>query len=472
MNKLKQIPFKTGFLFLFIGTLGLMAQKETKRYSETFGVNDATVLELDTSHTDIEFETWTKKQVSIEAEISLEGATAEETEIYFKNDPITIMGNSKKITVRTPWGNNWLVGGPIVDMENVIVEVPEIESFHVEIPEIESLIVEIPEMPEIPPFPNVPFPNFDYEVYEREGEDYLKEWQENFRAHFDEDYKKRLEEWGNLFKERAKQRKERSEKRIKEREKAREERIKVMIASKEARRAAREVQINNRIHRNGDSLHVAPHVFYFNNQGTPRNYKVKKTIKIKMPKGTKLQMNVRHGEVKLAEHAQNINATLAHAQLWAGTIDGDGTHIRAQYSPVYVKRWKYGQLQAEYSDKVNLEEVLSLRLSATSSDIAIDRILESAFIKNDLGPLYINAVSKNFKNLDISVQNGELRCNLPDAPFTLSINGTNSKISAPDKLHLERTKNMNTEIIKGYHEDNRASQSVVIHSKFSTVELH
>ncbi|MEO1012374.1 MAG: hypothetical protein AAFX53_13790 [Bacteroidota bacterium] len=303
-----------------------------------------------------------------------------------------------------------------------------------------------------------------------------------------------MRRWRKRAEERRKEWQERNAIRIQKREQARAERIEKMAVAKEAgrdikehARAAREVAQEARraalkahrhnvfVHQKGsfatDSVPNAPNIFYFNNNGEHKNYKVKKTIRIKMPKNMRIQMNVRHGEVKLAELAKNVNATLAHAHLWAGTIEGDLTNIRAQYSPVHVKRWNYGQLQTEYSENVDLQEVLSLKLSATSSDISIDRILQSAFIKNDLGPLYINTVSKNFKELDVSLQNAEFTCNLPETAFNVYVNGTNSQIHSSDQLVLERTKNLNTEVIKGYHLSDNALRSIVIHSQFSKVVL-
>ena len=150
-----------------------------------------------------------------------------------------------------------------------------------------------------------------------------------------------------------------------------------------------------------------------------------------MPKSVKIKMNVRHGEVKLAENAKNINAKLSYATLLASTIDGDATIISASYSPVSVQQWNYGQLQTSYSDRVDLKEVLNLRLSATSSDVVIDRLIKTAYIKNDLGPLRINSIGKDFKALDVSLQNAELDCELPSSSFTIYVNGISSKFTAP-----------------------------------------
>ena len=104
-----------------------------------------------------------------------------------------------------------------------------------------------------------------------------------------------------------------------------------------------------------------------------------------MPKSTKLKMNVRHGEVKLAENTTNLKATLSYARLQATNIDGERTNIVASYSPVSVQTWGNGSLNTNYSDKIALKEVKFLNLSANSSDVTIERLINTASIKNNLG---------------------------------------------------------------------------------------
>jgi hypothetical protein len=198
---------------------------------------------------------------------------------------------------------------------------------------------------------------------------------------------------------------------------------------------------------------------------------VKKTIKIKMPKSATLKMNVRHGEVKLASTTKNINATLSYARLLATTIDGDKTHIVASYSPVSVQSWDNGSLNANFSESIALKDVKLLRLSANSSEVTIDRLLNTAHIVNNLGAVSIKAVSKDFKDLNISVQNGELNFELPLSPYTIYVNGTSSKLSSPPYLVWEKTRNENNTIHQSYHLNKNTNRSIVINSKYSDVVL-
>ena len=221
-----------------------------------------------------------------------------------------------------------------------------------------------------------------------------------------------------------------------------------------------------------DSLRVhRPGIFYLSTDGKNKNYKVKKKIKIKMPKSIRLQLNVRHGEVKLAEHTKNINATLSYSRLQAATIDGDKTTIVASYSPVSVQNWNYGQLRTDYSDGVWLREVKNLHLNANSSNVTIDKILKSVYVQNDLGALTIKAVDSNFKDLDITVQNGEVFCNLPSTSYTIYLDGTHSKLTTPASLVLDRSKNQYQVIHKGYYKDKASANAIVITSKYSDVVL-
>lgn len=234
--------------------------------------------------------------------------------------------------------------------------------------------------------------------------------------------------------------------------------------------------------RKGDTVRIdtlrhfystTPNVYYFSSdkKGVTEKVKVKKYIKIKMPKSATLKMNVRHGEVKLAENTKNINATLAYSGLFAATIDGDKTQINASYSPVTVERWNYGNLKVSYADNVKLNQVNHLKLSSTSSDVTIDNLLKNIYVENNFGALKIKAVNSNFTTIDVSMKNGELLCKLPETPFTILVNGENSKLTSPSSLTLTKTQNNDIVLCKGYNVAKSADKSITINSKYSDVIL-
>ena len=476
MNRSKRIVSRQ--LIIALGVLastGLFAQKESKTFQERFIVAEDAVLDVNTSYADIEFETWDKDEVAITATITLEGATKEEAEAYFKNSPIEILGNSHKVTVTSRSGNSrFFINRDSIfnfDISEMDFEMPEIASFVISGPQIAPF-------PEMPPLPQTEAFDFDYEAYEKDGEKYMKKWQKNFEKSFDKEHQKRLEAWAARMEERSEQwgermaqQEERRARQLEERAQILEQRIAQQEQKREERRAKQE-EIRHMIHASRDSIRLAPNTFYFATDGEQKKYKIKKNINIKLPKATRIKMDVRHGEVKLAANTKNLNANLSHSSLLAFTIEGLDTQVSAAYSPVSVQRWNYGQLSTSYSDQVTLAEVVQLQLQATSSEVNIDKLLKSAFIKNNFGALHIAELGSNFKELDISLKNGELDVQLPKVATDVYIKGNASELTVPASLSLAHTKNGNTTIDKGFHLKAGSGKSIMITSDYSDMVIH
>ncbi len=482
---MKLMRFKLITMIVSLMAVGVHGQKQSKTFNEVFNVNSETVLDINTSNTDIEFETWDKDQIAIAATIELDGATAEEASEYFKDAEIVIVGNSKKVEVKTGTENKWLFTQSMGGLHDLNIEIPD---FHFEMPDI-------PEMPEIHieqmhidlsdmPMPPVPAVEFDYEAYKKDGEKYLKKWQKKFDKGFDKEYQKKMEAWSakmdvkrEAMEKRREEMEQRREEMMEKRLEAQESRIEAQAEAMEKRAEAMEQRAEEmarqreKLFEEREDHKNNSNIFYYSSDGENKKYKIKKTIKIKMPKGTKIFMNVRHGEVKLAGNTKNINARLSYSTLLAATIDGDQTTIKTSYSPVSVQKWNYGLLQADYSENVALDEVLNLRLSTTSSDVTINKLLESVIINNKMGPIKINSVSKNFKEIDISLQNAELTCVLPETAFNIEVNGTMSELTTPATLKLDRTKHNNATVHTGYNLNGKSDKSILINSKYSEVVL-
>lgn len=460
----------------FLGsTCFSIAQKQTKTYTESFNVGKDAVLEINTSYSDIEFETWNQDKVMVTATFELEGATEEEAKEYYASTPVEIMGNSRKVSITSKSQRMGLFPGREFnfDMGDFDMDIPEVSAFMVEMPEIGPL----PEMVEMPPLPMTKAFRFDYDAYKKDGEVYMKKWQKNFEKSFDKKHQKRLEEWGEKMEKRAEKLQQHLEEPSQQME-ANEKKRSELLGKREKVLLNRSTVLDSLLVKKDSlrnfllrtvSIKSGPTIFYSSTNGEKKKYKVKKVIKIKMPKGMRIQMNVRHGEVKLAENVKNLNATLSHASLQASTIDGNETKVSASYTPVSVQTWNHGQLYANYSRNVSLAKVMNLQLSATSSDVTIDEISGKAFIKSDFGPLVIKSVGNSFEELDLSLKNGELRLSLPNSPAAMYVKGTNSDLSTPAGLLLATTTNGNTTIHKGNHMNNKGSATIHITSEYSDI---
>jgi len=471
-------------LILFSGLLAVLAgftcqaQEKSKTYKETYNVDKDTELNINTSYADIEFVTWDKDQVEITAIVELDGVPDEDAKSYFDQDLVKIMGNSKEIEVSTEGA------GPYAfDFRSIDINIPEIPSVahimeNIDIPEMPEIAV-LPELAIMPPLPPIPHMDFDYDAYRKDGDKYMKEWKKKFDKNFDEDYKKHFEEWSKEMKEMAKAREEQMAELKKQREEMRIDRERMRQEMREELQTQREELRNQREEarrqqmEEARAVRISPNVFYFSSDGKNKEYKVKKHIIIKMPKYLKLNLNVRHGEVKLAANTRNINASLSYASLLASTIDGDKTEIRASYTPVVVQRWNYGTLRTNYSDDVSLKEVKELKLNSVSSNVVIGNLTSKASMTNNFGNLSINSVSDGFHTLDISVENGELDCKLPATSFVISVNETTSGsgFKYPQALKLQSSKSHGSNLYKGYHINNTEGKSINIRSKYSEVVL-
>ncbi len=488
MNKLFKIAPKQ--LITVLGacvlTFGLSAQKTSKTYTEKFTVSKDAVLDVNTSYADIEFETWDKDIVEVVALIELEGATDEEAEAYFQRMPIEIMGNSQGVKVSSKSKQKGLFPGghpnfnldfnlTELDLSNLVMDMQDIAPF--------------PELMVMPPLPMTKAFKFDYKAYKKDGEVYMKKWQKDFEKSFDKEHQKELEEWGEKMEKRAEELQKRTEKReklkvkrLEKRTEALEEQREVLEEQRFALSEEREKLHSQRMRLTTadsthffsfrtDSIRTGPNTFYFLSEGENKNYKIKKTIKIRLPKSTRIKMDVRHGEVKLAENAKNLNATLSHSSLWASTIDGNETNISVSYSPISVQKWHHGQLKANYSKNVSLAEVVNLQLIAKSSNVTIDKLLGKAFLKNDFGPIVISSLGASFEELDVSLKNAELSVDLSNRPARLYIKGTGSELVTPKGLLLTTTKNGNTSIHKGNYINKTGTTSIIITSDYSDVVL-
>jgi len=239
---MKLMQFKLITLIMALTMVGAYGQKQSKTYNEVFNVNAKTVLDIDTNNTDIEFETWDKEQIAIEAIVEIEGATGEEAEHYFERGAIEIVGNSEKIKVSSGKSYSWSFNHTMDVLNDIDIEIP---NFHFEMPElpempeIEEFHIEMADIPPVPPVPNV---DFDYEAYEKEGEKYLKRWQKKFQKGFDKDYQRKMEEWSAKMEVKRAAAEKRLEKMEVKRERMMEKRMEAQERRLESQEKRREVQ--------------------------------------------------------------------------------------------------------------------------------------------------------------------------------------------------------------------------------------
>lgn len=479
--------FKLTILNFLVFSVVAFAQKETKNFTETFKVNSDVEVDINTSYADVKFETWNKNTVEVEATIEVEGLSKEEAEEYFKSWNFEAVGNSSKVSVTTR-PMHW-------SPQNQDITLVSDFDFDFDLENVVPAEVIIPEIPPLPPLPPLPvnFENFsfDYEAYKQDGDKYLERWKKSFNENFNEDFKanldkwkqevekqreavqihkKEIEEYRNEIRQQHTETMEKHRAAMKdaaeERKKAmHEQRIIIKKSINEAQEATREAM--DELRESGSK----PNVFYFSS-GTNKKLKVKKTIKIKMPKKAKIKMNVRHGEVTLAENYENINAILSHTRFMAVVIDGENSVIEASYSPLKVENWNYGELKVNYVKEVDLKNVKSMKLTSRSSDVVIGTISEDAILNNSFGNLNINNIQEGFKHLEIILDNSDATLFLPQSvAYDFHCSATDSKVEYPQRLSIDVTKKYSNQLAKGYNISDNNSKTVSIVATLSNVKI-
>ena len=197
---------------------------------------------------------------------------------------------------------------------------------------------------------------------------------------------------------------------------------------------------------------------------------VKRTIIIKMPKNTETDINVRYGEIKMAD-AFNVKATLNHTPFTADRIDGVQTLINASYAPVVVEHWQYGTLYVKFVGACEIQTLESIQLNANSSDVFVGSISKEAYVTGSFGTLIIGKVANNFTRLEIVLRNADASVAMPETPFTFLFNGKKSSLKHPKSLQFNTTKDAQRVLAKGFYKNASTSSNFLVNADYSNLIL-
>ncbi|MDG5492277.1 hypothetical protein [Psychroserpens sp. SPM9] len=509
-------------LVLFCFTISVSAQQQLTKMSKKIDVTKDVTIDLNTSFVEIEIDTWNKSTLEIEAYIDGEKLSKEDLEKALKNWKLKVEGSGSRVSITSEGGGHgtWdqLTGfdknfEPLMIIEGLdlgdIPELPEMPEMP-ELPEIARF--EMPEMPELPELPELPEGvnnvSFDTEAYKKGGEAYLEKWSkeyeekygaeykqkmkewarkmgemdfsayerkmeawgdrfgeeygkkmeawgEEFGKQFDKDWAKKMEVWGEKYGKQMEERAKVMEERLAEREKQMEKRTKEM--EKRQEKLAKRLEERHEVQEQRRE-EIAKRI-------EERHLNVKKVIKIKMPKDAKLNLNVRHGQLKMASVIHNLKADISHATFLANHIDGSETSINVSFSPVHVTTWSAGELNLKYVEDAHLNTVRTLRLNSNSSDIRINDLIENAIIDGSFGDLSISNIADSFTNLNIILENSEALIKLPSKTTDYSVYFKGNRSRLNDQLTTQKT-------ITNFPNSKNSAKTIIINAKFSAIVLN
>ncbi|MEZ4780877.1 MAG: hypothetical protein R2816_04650 [Flavobacteriaceae bacterium] len=498
MNTNKFITLTLACMCMF----SLSAQQKLDKLSKTVNANKDVTLNLNTTHSNIEISTWDSNKIQVDAFVESNELSKEDLKKVLDSWDVEVEGSGANVTIESHggFGGNYNFNFDFSGLEilkDLNLNIPEIPEMDFEMPEIPEMNIKVPEMPELPELPELPDGvhnvRFDVEKYKKEGEPYLEKWSQEFEDKYGKGYKEdmkkwarefskvdwdgysvRMEKWGEEFGEKF------GEKFGKDMEKWGEEFSKKFDGewAKKMEKWGEEFgeKFGKDWEEKGKVIEERMKAFEKEWDGKEdelekrfeelekRNNKVKKTIKIKMPKDAKLKVNVRHGELKFASVIYNLKADLSHSSLLADRIDGSNTSINAAYSPVLVNNWDAGELKLRYVDDALLKNVNTLMLHSNSSDINIDYLKGNSVINGSFGNLVIHNIMDTFNNLNIVLENSDAHIKLPKSEYSLQYQGSRSHLKHPKKTDKDNTSSFTTGNLS-------SGKTIVINAKYSTIVM-
>ncbi|MBU2939537.1 hypothetical protein KO494_08285 [Lacinutrix sp. C3R15] len=492
-------------ILLFFVTISSTAQQKLEKTAKSIHVDKNATIAINTSHTNVEIETWNKDIIEIEAYIESDQLSKEALQKVYDAWQVQVDGTKQLVTINTEESlNSWSNEGIALFDDNSLEALKELEFKLADLPVMplvegimESLnIKDMPKMPNLPELPEgMTNFNFDYEKYQEEGEDYLEKWSqeyedkygksysnkmENWAKNFDEedwkDYEKKMEAWGEKFGNNFEEQfGDELEQRMEEWGEAFGESFekKMEAWAENLEKSIEESDFEENVEAWGEALGRRIEESLERSLGEESNHenatedafsayrtsnlKVKKIIKIKMPKNAKLKMNVRHGALILTSSIHNAKADISHSKVVMQSIDGSQSSINISYSPVTIVNWNAGELKLNYVDQAKIEKANSLVLSANSSNVTINTVSSTAVIDGSFGDLVIGNISNDFKNISLMLENSEANVKLPQADYNLFYKGTKSLFN--NKSTSSKTVNSDS------------NKTIVINAKYSNVVI-
>ncbi len=431
---MKTNKYKIVSLLLLLA-VNVQAQKFDKKITESFKVNSDVTIEINAAHTDVDIETWNRNEVSIEAVIEVEGVSKKEAEKIFKNWKFETLANKSKVEINSMSDNSIFEfdGDFDFDFPEMNIEISHFEMPDIDFPDFEFPHFEIPEMPAI----DIEIEDFDYEAYKKDSS-YLKgykmkvaeqvekfknsDWKKRHDSVINsDDYKKKMEELKKTTKEITIEMKElRNSKEFKHTmeeakrigEEVRREMLENKSEFKEQMQEAKEaskmaMELIKKMKEEGkfDSIRNRSENVYFNFSNDKNSkIKIKKHIKIKVPKNATFDLNVRHGKINVPNSNTKMSANISYGNFIGGIIEGAKNELKFSNSPVVIQTINSGNISLKNVPNATFGIFSNANLFANSSDVVIEMVGKDVALSQKFGSLDVLEIDKGFNNLNVILE--------------------------------------------------------------------
>ena len=500
---MKTYKYKLLSLFLVLA-FSVQAQKFDKKIKESFMVNSDVELVINTAHTDVTIETWNKNTVSIEVVMDVEGVSKKEANKILDQWKFEALGNKNKVKVTSKSANMDFNFDFDFDFTDVDIEISHFEMPEFHFPEIEFL--ELPEMPELPEIPELPEMEFDYELYKNDST-YLKKYKikvakqvkkfksSGWKKKMDsvrnsKEYKRNLEEYKMASKEIAIEMKElRNSKEFKqaieESKRVAEEVRKEILENKhlwkeqaekakESGKMAREMIQKMRDNGTFDSIKKhEQNTFFFYKDNKNSKVKIKKYLKIKVPKNATFDLNVRHGKLNVPNSNKKMSANISYGDFIGGVIEGEKNDLKFSNTPVIINVLNSGNVTLKNVPNATFGTFTNANLFANSSDVIIEKVGSDVALSQKFGKIDVLEIDPLFKNLNVVLDYARGSFNFSKANYLFRINSKSTTLKLTESLSdVTKKSKEGVEFIEGFFKNRNSKNKVLLTGVYSTIKLN
>jgi hypothetical protein len=423
---MKIIKHKWLASFVALGfVVSAFAQKQDKKFKETFNVKKDVVVQINATNTDIDVTTWNKNQVEVSAVIEIEGLTKKEAEKYFEKYTFGALGNSSLVKITSKGSGFYGFNDNIVIFGKDDFHFPEIVipdmNFDFQFPDIETMV--IPEVNLEKVFEGLENLEFDFDKYHKDGDTYFFQWKDSAKSISIKSKK----EWEKFKKSKEYKKWKKEMKANNEKLKSELAKMKIELkgvnkevikkALKEAKIAISKVDmkdIKEELAKARKQMNNVKKEYFFNTNSNDvmindKKVKIKKKITIKVPKGATFDLNTRHCKVKLPQ--TTASGKVSYGKFIAeGLTGGD---LKVYYAPVDITTLQSANLSLHNVTDASIASVTNTTLFSSSGELKINTIFSNVNLESSFGELSI-------EKFDASIADFKLVLNQSDATINLT----------------------------------------------------
>src|SRR5690606_12597119 len=307
----------------------------------SFKTNKDVKVVVDSRHTNITIETWGRNEVAIEAFLDSK-LSGPEAKALLDSWKLETTGSAGEVRITSGGG---VVKNPEMDWASFGESMGHIQELIAPIMTemVAPMMENLSKNPPLPPdfADKMGSLNFDYEAYQKDGDKYMAKWEKKIEKTFGKDFEASMEKWAEQFEKNA----EVWGKNLEMEMEVKGEKFEKSMEAWAENFGAQMEQWGENLAKEMEGMENNAKMIQSENGNIivkGAGTKADRNIKVKIPAGAKLELDVRHGAVKLGKRTNNLKANLSHSSLTGDVIDGNDTDVKVSYSPVTVSQWNYG----------------------------------------------------------------------------------------------------------------------------------